>query len=474
MFFLIVWLSAALGALFFYGASLPIGFFADDADWLYQAQRIVRGEAAFLEPVGRFRPLFALWFAGEYELFGLSPLPYHLVALVLHGLVTALVFWAGRCLAQRFGLSSFFPVYAAALFFFASTHYQPILWPAYQQDLLMTVLVLGSFLLVADANRLCRWRLAASAGLFLASLGVKEQGFFFPLALCFYLRTFAGRLFFWPLLFFLPLLTAAALFGLPGEIRLGYPQNLHAAEPHVGWNVLVGLLYLVSHGLSGLFGQIHPPGMEAFAQAAVPYVLWVKKPLVVVIPILCTLTLWYFIEIIHAYRTHKKLLAFLGLTYLLLLLPPAFLPYALSETGGFLGRYRYAYLPEVFLSLIFALFVSAFPKGGGQRFAMILTAVLSLNYLAAYWAFQAYHRHLGREVAVLVRLAEEACEGAKTVSFDGFPPVVQRRHVNHLQRFFRLHGLRAAVGFDMPQGGAACRLPVERFARRLFPTRTAR
>lgn len=471
---MIVWLLAALGALVFYGTTLSIGFFADDADWLDQAQRIVQGEGSFLEPVGRFRPLFSLWFAGEYALFRLNPIPYHIVSLLLHALVTAGVFWTARRLAERFGLSSFFPVYAALLFFFGSTHYQPILWPAYQQDLLMTALLLLSFLLVADANRLCGWRLAASGACFLASLGVKEQGFFFPLVLCFYLRLFAGRFVRVPLFFYAPVLAAGALFGPPGEIRLGYPQNLHAAQPHIGWNVVVSLLYLIGHGLSGWFGQIHPPGMEAFAQAVVPYVLWVKRPLVVVIPILCTLTLWYFIEIIHAYRTHKKLLAFLSLTYLLLLLPPAFLPNTLSETGGFLGRFRYAYLPEVFLSLIFALFVSTFPKGGGQRFAMILTAVLSLNYFAVAWAFQAYHRQLGREVTVLVRLARQRCEGAETVSFDGLPPVVQRRHVNHLQRFFRLHGLRARVGFDVPDGESACSIPAELFARRLFSTRTAR
>ncbi|HKE00901.1 MAG TPA: glycosyltransferase family 39 protein [Planctomycetota bacterium] len=77
-----------------YAPSLALHFLADDTDWLSVA---MYGPQEIPELNRYFRPLAMQLFRGAYDLFGLDPLPYRVVILLLHG---TCAFFAGRLAAR--------------------------------------------------------------------------------------------------------------------------------------------------------------------------------------------------------------------------------------------------------------------------------------------------------------------------------------------------------------------------------------
>ncbi len=139
--------AVAAGPLVF---GLGHGFYQDDFRWLEQAFRS-DGELARIVSVwraGEFRPVAQLFFWLQTRVFGLRPLLFNLLGLVLH-LVVA---WMILRLSRRLGASQSESAAASLLFVAGWGHYgKPVAWACSHSILLGTALFLGAVrLLLAD------------------------------------------------------------------------------------------------------------------------------------------------------------------------------------------------------------------------------------------------------------------------------------------------------------------------------------
>lgn len=119
-----------------------------------------------------WRPVFVLWLAVQYHLFGLSSaFAWHLASLALHAVVCVLAYTFG-C---RLGLP--WPAAAGAAFLFAvhPSHAESVAWISGSPDLLAGAAMLGALLLVCPApSRPDRSRRVASWTLGLLAMLAKE------------------------------------------------------------------------------------------------------------------------------------------------------------------------------------------------------------------------------------------------------------------------------------------------------------
>lgn len=149
-------LAAALPILLYLPA-LSFGFVFDDRPLLIDnpvvqsPSSVAELFTAGLDPHARaqetqttnyLRPLFLALASLLYALFGAEPLPWHLTAVVLHGLLGALSFK----LLQREGLSVGAALAASLLFSFHPAHVQSVAWISGIQDLLFALLALLAYL----------------------------------------------------------------------------------------------------------------------------------------------------------------------------------------------------------------------------------------------------------------------------------------------------------------------------------------
>ena len=125
-----------------------------------------------------FRPVFVLWLAANWRLFGAQPLGWHLTNLLLHAGVVLLAF----ALLRRLGTSLPRAFLAAAIFAVHPVHVESVAWISGSPDLLMAAGILGALLIEARAPGKLRWpaqTLALAAGFF--ALFTKEAALLLPL-----------------------------------------------------------------------------------------------------------------------------------------------------------------------------------------------------------------------------------------------------------------------------------------------------
>lgn len=123
---------------------------------------------------GLYRPLTTATFGLTWALAGPSPVVFHATNLVLHLLVTALVWWTGR----RIGLSPLAALLAALLFAVHPVHVEVTAAIANRGDALATaaaLLALGLWL-GRCAHALGRGQVIGALGCFALALGSKESG----------------------------------------------------------------------------------------------------------------------------------------------------------------------------------------------------------------------------------------------------------------------------------------------------------
>ncbi|MGA9527514.1 MAG: tetratricopeptide repeat protein [Terriglobales bacterium] len=179
-----------------YLATLGFGFVYDDKPVIVQntAIRSWRALAAYFVPKSAagvsggtfFRPVTILWLRLNYMLFGLEPAGWHFAMLIGHVLATWLVF----VLVTKLAANRTTAAIAALLFGLHPVHVENVAWLSSVNDLLMTVLLLGSFLAylkfrdsrnATDSNSIA-W-IAASIFLFLLALLSKETAAVFPMVI---------------------------------------------------------------------------------------------------------------------------------------------------------------------------------------------------------------------------------------------------------------------------------------------------
>jgi protein O-mannosyl-transferase len=181
-----------------YVGTLSFGFVYDDKpvivdnasirSWHFLANYFAQHPAATATPSGEifYRPITLLWLRLNYILFGLNPAGWHFAMLAVHVLATYTVFAIIRKLTNR---SSAF--IAALLFGLHPVHVENVAWLSSVNDLLMTVLLLGSFLAYLKFRDGGRFWLAASVLLFALALLSKETTAVFPIVILSFALIFA-------------------------------------------------------------------------------------------------------------------------------------------------------------------------------------------------------------------------------------------------------------------------------------------
>ncbi len=148
------------------------------------------------QPGNYYRPLFELWLAINYKLFGLNAGWWHATAVVAHLVVVAMVY----VLARRIMADRLTAAMATVIFALHPTHIESVAWVSGIPDVLLAVFVIGSMLSYARSRDTKRESGTSSMLLRLVSvvsygLGMlcKETGVMLPLLLFAYDRLIFAR-----------------------------------------------------------------------------------------------------------------------------------------------------------------------------------------------------------------------------------------------------------------------------------------
>lgn len=172
---------------------------------------------------GWYRPLFDLFIALGWKLFGLQPSGYHAFVLFLYALIAVAVGTLAELLSHDLRVG----VLSTALFGLHGSHAEPVLWIAAANEVLaglFGVLSVAAYLLFRRSGKV-GWLLCAWLG-YLLGLGCKETVVFVPIMLMIYdawLYQPAGRRTVWQTLApSLPFLLAGIAF-VAFRIQTGSP-----------------------------------------------------------------------------------------------------------------------------------------------------------------------------------------------------------------------------------------------------------
>jgi tetratricopeptide (TPR) repeat protein len=113
-----------------------------------------------------YRPLPMTWKLIHYSLFGSHPFWWHLSSIVVHTLVTALVFVLARQITRDY----FVAVASAFVFGLHPVHVEAVAWVSGVTDPLLALLLLPAFILYVDRGRTGPRRLSSRACLLLSLL----------------------------------------------------------------------------------------------------------------------------------------------------------------------------------------------------------------------------------------------------------------------------------------------------------------
>lgn len=181
-------LVCAVTALAYVG-TLSFGFVYDDKpviednpairSWHFLAQNIPHIFGGTSSPYSGtfYRPITLIWLRLNYLLFGLWPAGWHLAMLAVNVLMTYLVFVLVRKLTGNRATAAL----AALLFGLHPVHVENVAWLASVNDLLMSVLLVGSFLAYLKFREGKNAWMALSLLLFGLALLSKETAAAFPL-----------------------------------------------------------------------------------------------------------------------------------------------------------------------------------------------------------------------------------------------------------------------------------------------------
>jgi len=187
-----------LGAFSFllYSGTLAFKFVYDDrrqvvdnaalTGWSYVHLYFSQNVWALIDPhklANYYRPLFLLWLKVNYSLFGLAPMGWHTLEVLLQALVTVEVFWLARRL-----LKAEVPAAVSALLFAVHPlHIESVAWVSGATDPLVTLFMLAavlSFLRFLDFPAREKWYLyIGSMGFTALALLSKEVAVFLPFLL---------------------------------------------------------------------------------------------------------------------------------------------------------------------------------------------------------------------------------------------------------------------------------------------------
>jgi tetratricopeptide (TPR) repeat protein len=330
------------------------------------------------DPSNFYRPAFLLWLRINHALFGLHPGWWHLTTILLHLLVTLLVF----LLANRIGLNEWCAAVAALIFGIHPVHLEAVAWISGVTEPLLAIGFIASLLAYlkwrSQSSQAWPW-IVASLMLFAIGLLTKETAIILPVFIMaweivfpssrgtpgkFSLRTSASRV----LRPAIPFILIAALYLAVRKIVLG--EISHAFTPLPLKTLLLtapSLLWFYLKHLCWPFGQ------SAFYDQPYVSTSTVKgflAPAAMLVLVLALLT-----RIAHRSRP----VTFAGLWLLLPILPVLNLR-VFAE--GDIAHDRYLYLPSVGFAVLSALLLAQINMGPGRWFGQSPARLLAVAGLA--------------------------------------------------------------------------------------------
>lgn len=329
-----------------YYPSIHGGFVWDDEGYILKnhlvKQMSLQGlKQAFTRfSLGNYHPLVILSYSWEYFFFGLNPLPYHVINIILHLINCILVF------VFLLSLTKSVPVafIVGLLFGIHPLHVESVAWISERKDLLFTLFYIGGLLsyLAYVRERRSKFYLYTLV-LFLMSLLSKVMAISFPIVL-FLLDHYTERKQVLQLVKEkLPFLVLSFIFGITAII-----SQQHAMHSNMAYSLFRGL-FVASYGLifylvktvlpfnlSALYP--YPAGTEAFLP-----VQFILAPIGVII----LAALVYF-------STRFTRIILFGAAFYLVTLFPAI---QLIPVGHAIAADRYTYVPLIGIFFIMASFL---------------------------------------------------------------------------------------------------------------------
>lgn len=203
------WLFVLAPALAFlvYLRTLAFPYVYDDISQILQND-ILRGPVGigriFFENLWRhasesggvyYRPVFSAWLVLNHKLFGFQPAGWHATTLLVHVLVTVLVWNVIVAISGDRLIAGI----AAVIFAIHPIHIESVAWISGVSDPLLSIFVLSSFLCFLSRGNAFRHSAAAGPALtvcalafYLAALLTKETAVMFPAVIFFYVLLTAG------------------------------------------------------------------------------------------------------------------------------------------------------------------------------------------------------------------------------------------------------------------------------------------
>lgn len=332
------------------------------------------------QPAPYYRPVFLMWLLGNYLLFGYGTAGWHASVVLLHVLVTLLVY----ALAKR--LTSDWRIAAAAALLFGvyPVHIEAVDWVSGASEPIMAAPFLAAIICYIESLRSRRsalW-LALSVACYAAAIYAKETAIVLPAILIAYellprgnrnYRTIAGRVAWFAGITVVYL--AMRSYALRGIHARDVPVSTFLFTLPSAGAFYIRHLLLPIH-LSFFYNLSYVRGFQAAA---------VLAPLGWICLVLGFLLAWARVNRIAAFAAFWAAITILPPLYL-----PAFLQYELVHD-------RYLYLPSVGFCLLAAMaaagIASAFPRWRWAAAGAV--AVCALAYAAltvhqgTYWANEA-------------------------------------------------------------------------------------
>jgi tetratricopeptide (TPR) repeat protein len=359
-------------------------------------------------PANYYRPMFFVWLRTNFAFFGLRPMGWHIAAVLLHVLVTWLVYLLVRKLTGRFT-----PAWLTALIFGVHPiHHEVVAWISGTTESLFAAAFLAAFLAYLNSldGEETKW-MAVSALLYGLALLCKETAIVLP-AMVFACAWIAGspqdpldlselgkrfRRALTPVGYYIPVAAVYLIARMRILSGLGHAMSSASVS---SWMMTLPsiLIFYVKHwffpvGLAGFYDMYYQTQLSlrgvvlpAFVLVAMALALWIlRKPLGV----------------------HDTAYA---LVWLVIPLLPALNSFVFSN--GELVHDRYLYVPSIGASLLVALIIEKALAGEPAIFgqpsrvvaaALALTCVLGFcaSWESSYWSdnFAMYAR--GHQVAPL-------------------------------------------------------------------------
>lgn len=345
-----------------YLGTLAFGFVYDDKpvivdnvairSWHYATHSLTPDASTAVAGFPRatfYRPVTALWTRLNYVAFGLNPAGWHFAMLAGHVLMTYLVFAAIKKLTATRSTAAV----AAILFGLHPVHVENVAWVSTANDLLMSLLLLASFLAYLKFREGAKLWMGASLLLFGLGLLSKETAAVFPLlilafAIIFTQSRSSGNAHLWSVvkessvsLPYFVVLAAYLLFrrqmlhSLPTAIAPLSWTTMILTWPSVMWFDLKHLLLPISSSEFYSLAYVTTPGFENFL-------------LPVLFLMIACIAAWYGIS-----KLSNPRLGFFAVVWIVLPILPTLYLRAIAADN--FVHDRFLYLPSVGIVILVAL-----------------------------------------------------------------------------------------------------------------------